>query len=244
MTPIANERLAGALQASGLSRAQLAARVGVDSKTVERWVAQGRTPHPATRAKVAELLGHEASLLWSSTATYDAATIPADVVRMWPRRDLVPSTTWQTLIDTTTGALDVLAYSAGFLVESFRLVDRIGELSAAGGRVRVAIGDPTAPAVVERGQAEGLPSLPARAASTAEYLAPVLGLPGVELRVHSTPLYASIYRFDDTLIVNSHSHGSPANRNPVTELRDAGGPMWLYWRDAFERVWSDARPRP
>ena len=39
---------------AGLSQVRLAAAVGVDPKTVERWVAQGRTPHPRHRVAVSD----------------------------------------------------------------------------------------------------------------------------------------------------------------------------------------------
>jgi hypothetical protein len=37
----------------------------------------------------------------------------------------------------------------------------------------------------------------------------------VELRLHDTPLYNSVYRFDDELLVNVHAYGILAAHTPV-----------------------------
>lgn len=238
-----NTRLHAALDAAGLTRAQLAETVEVDPKSVERWITQGRLPRAATRLRVASVVGAEETYLWPALVERPGSGAPAEIVQVWPSRDVVPGHVWQNLVDNTRERLDVLVFSGGFLVETFRLGERIAAVSAAGGRVRIALGDPLSPVVAERGIAEGLPSLPNRAASTSEYLAGVRDLPGVEVRVHDTPLYVSIYVFDDELLVNPHTHGLPAKDNPVLHLRAAPGAGGLadYYRDAFERVWDVAR---
>jgi transcriptional regulator with XRE-family HTH domain len=65
---VRNERLAKALAASSLTRPQLAGELGVDPKTIERWVAGGRTPYPRHRARVAALLGEDVDELWSEVS--------------------------------------------------------------------------------------------------------------------------------------------------------------------------------
>jgi hypothetical protein len=66
---------------------------------------------------------------------------------------------------------------------------------------------------------------------------------GVEIRLHSTILYNSIYRADDQLLVNTHIYGTMANNAPVFHLRKiAGGDMASTYIESFERVWDGARP--
>lgn len=233
------------MRAAGHSVQSLAEAVDVDPKSVRRWVAEGRLPHSASRAAVAHELGREETFYWP-TLLDAASTLGAsrsELVQMWPSRDRVPHDVWRSLIDSSRQHLDVLAYSGGFLVESFRLVDLIHERAGDGLRVRIALGDGASANVQDRGRAEGLPSLPARAASTIEYLAEVVGLDQVEVRVHATPLYASLYRFDDELLVNSHTHGLPAKDNPIHHYRAVpGGQMLPYYLDAFQRVWDQSYP--
>jgi hypothetical protein len=45
----------------------------------------------------------------------------------------------------------------------------------------------------------------------------------IEIRLHRTVLYNSIYRAEDQLLVNQHSYGVPAAHAPVFCLRDTGG---------------------
>lgn len=71
----------------------------------------------------------------------------------------------------------------------------------------------------------------------------IRGLDGVEIRLHRTTLYSSIYRGDDQLLVNSHIYGVPAVDAPVMHLRRvAGGDMVSTYLESFERVWDDATP--
>src|SRR5207253_6059068 len=58
-----------AIRVAGLTRPELAERLQVDQKTVERWISTGRLPHPRHRAAVASTLGVEESALWSPPAT-------------------------------------------------------------------------------------------------------------------------------------------------------------------------------
>jgi ribosome-binding protein aMBF1 (putative translation factor) len=62
-----NDRLRAALLEAGLEIEDLAARIEVDTKTVQRWLG-GRTPHARCRAKVVKLLGLQESDLWPETA--------------------------------------------------------------------------------------------------------------------------------------------------------------------------------
>jgi hypothetical protein len=65
----------------------------------------------------------------------------------------------------------------------------------------------------------------------------------VEIRLHQTVLYNSIYRADDQLFVNQHAYGMLAAHAPVFCLRDTGGgEMTALYRDSFERVWAGAIP--
>jgi hypothetical protein len=61
----------------------------------------------------------------------------------------------------------------------------------------------------------------------------------VKARYHETPLYNSIYRFDDEMLVNLHCYGFPAAHNPVLHLRRlSGGDLFDTYADSFDRVWS------
>lgn len=225
----------------------LAERVGVDPKSVERWVTQDRRPRPAARARVAALLGHDETYFWPEllAGVRTQGATGSELVQMWPTRDVVPVDVWRELARGVERELCVLVYSGGFLVETVGLIDVLTRVSQSGACARILLGDPNSLEVARRGRDEGLPSLSARCASTAEYLAPVLGLAGVEVRTHATPLYASLYGYDDSWLVNTHTHGVPAMSSPVLHLERVPGGRWVdYYAAAFDRVWQAGTPYP
>ena len=74
------------------------------------------------------------------------------------------------------------------------------------------------------------------------YLREAISAPGVELRFHATTLYNSIYRFDDQLLVNTHTYGAPAAQSPVLHIRHLpGGRLFRHYHGSFDRVWSEAQ---
>lgn len=61
---MANERLRASISASSATIQSVAAQVGVDPKTVERWITTDRTPHRSHRWKAATFLGVDEVYLW------------------------------------------------------------------------------------------------------------------------------------------------------------------------------------
>ena len=118
-------------------------------------------------------------------------------------------------------------YAGHFLIEAYGLIDIVRAKSAAGTNFRILLGDPRSEAVRLRGREEGLPSIVDRCRSSLDYLSSTASLPGVQIRTHGTTLYASIYRFDDTMLINSHTYGAYAAQSPVTHLQKVPGAVRL-----------------
>ena len=73
---MANERLRAALLQKGMSVAALAESLGVNEKTVERWITQDRVPYRRHRFAAASVLGTDETYLWPDACllyTSDAA---------------------------------------------------------------------------------------------------------------------------------------------------------------------------
>ncbi|MHA6796768.1 helix-turn-helix domain-containing protein [Pseudonocardia bannensis] len=242
-----NDRLRAAIEAAGLTIEDVSARVAVDPKTVARWVySDGRRPHRATRLRVAQLLRVGESHLWPSNGRAPATGSPAvaELVHLYPTRSAVPFSLWTELIQGAAEAVDVLVFSGQFLVEQYNLLPVIRAKSAQGVRFRLAVGDHTSPAVVQRAEEEGTTGgLEGRIQMMRRYLHEVAHLPDVEVRTHGTILYNSIYRFDDQALINGHAFGSLAGQNPVIHIqRVPEGSMWDHYMRSFERVWDVAVP--
>jgi transcriptional regulator with XRE-family HTH domain len=240
-----NDRLRGAMDAARLTKYALAEQVEVNVKTVERWITQNRRPRPGIRLAVARVLDRDETYLWPELLAEDRATTASlsEIVKIWPTRPAVPHEVWRSLMLRATEHIDVLVYSGGFLVESLDFVNVVHTKAAAAVEVRVLIGEADSPEVTARAREEGLRSLPQHCRSTLEYLRETMSSPVVDIRTHRTPLYNSIYRFDDSMLVNTHSYGAYAAKSPVQYLqRVPGGHLFDYYRSSFEAVWATGRP--
>ncbi|SCL18072.1 hypothetical protein GA0070616_1424 [Micromonospora nigra] len=63
-----NDALRAALSQTGYTVEALASQVGVDPKTVGRWLTEDRIPHPSHRAAAADALGRPVADIWPDTS--------------------------------------------------------------------------------------------------------------------------------------------------------------------------------
>jgi transcriptional regulator with XRE-family HTH domain len=233
-----------ALDEAHLRVDDLAERVGVDSKTVRRWIA-GRLPYPRHRRAVAELLDLSETDLWPQILSQPPAPEPPStkIIATYPHRWAVPRATWLQLFGRAQHEIGILAYAGLFLAEDTGIVQLIADKAGRGVTVRILLGDPDSPKVSERGADEGIgESMAAKIRNSLVLYQPLHDLENVEIRLHDTVLYNSIYRADDDLLINPQAYGIAAAHAPVLHLRRAGnGDMATTYLDSFERVWSRAR---
>jgi hypothetical protein len=160
------------------------------------------------------------------------------------RRSAVPREEWHQLFASAQQEIGVLVYSGLFLVEDVEVLRALSNRAGAGVRVRLLLGDPDSPEVASRGAEEGIAgAMAAKVRNALVNLRPLIRVQGIELRLHRTVLYNSVYRGDDELIVNIHVHGVPAAHAPVLHLhaRD-NGDLTTTYLDSFERTWTQASP--
>lgn len=241
-----NERLRQAILDADMSLNCLAAELEVDPKSVERWITRGRVPHPRNRAKTARLLGLDESVLWPQLEDARArAVVSSEVLRVYPHRGAVPAGAWYEYIASAEEHVDVLVYAGLFLSDGKADVAALLQRKAEEGvPVRLLLGDPESEAVERRGTEEGVgDAMKARIELSMSYLEPAFGVPGVEVRLHATTLYNSIFRFDDDVLVNTHAYGAVAAKSPVMHIRRiAGGRLFDHYTASFESVWETAEP--
>lgn len=238
-----NERLRAAIVSSPDTVESLSARVGLDPKTIERWISTDRLPHRGNRHRVAQALGADELYLWPKALSehrMQSATA-AEIIGQYPSRGSVPSETWRQLIRASVEEVSMLAFAASFLHDTLPDFDELlAQRASSGVRVRLLFGDPASEAVAVRGVEEQIgSSLADRCRLSWKYLSSILAVSGVEARRHGCTLYASIFRFDDDLLANHHLFGAPANHSPVAHLRRVdGGRLFTAHMASFERVWA------
>ncbi|GLZ09726.1 transcriptional regulator [Actinomadura sp. NBRC 104412] len=238
-----NDLLRRALLDANLTEADVAERLGVNPKTVHRWLT-GRVPYPRHRAKVAALLHTDETTLWPQTRQRRASPEPptAEILAAYPHRWAVPRHVWQHHFESAQHEIGILAYASLFLAEDAGLVRTLAEKARTGVTVRLLLGNPDGPRIAERGTDEGVgDSLAAKIRNALVLYRPLFEIDGVELRLHDTVLYNSIYRSDNDLLVNPHAYGIPASQAPILHLRQTeANDIATTYAESFVRTWSDA----
>jgi transcriptional regulator with XRE-family HTH domain len=240
-----NARLRTAMLRAGLDAASLADAIGVDAKTVDRWLA-GRQPHRRSRLAVAEVLHETEAGLWPVARPDQAAGADAlpEVLGAYAHRAEVPGELWTSLLNGARERLDLLGYAYPFLLELTSTATRDLEARAAGGlQVRMAFADPDCEHVVERDTLEQMNgSLPGRIRNALSVLGPLAAADGVSIRLHCVHLYNSVFRFDDQMIVTPYLYRARGYQHPALHMRRLS-PHGIFesYAQQFEEIWDTAR---
>jgi hypothetical protein len=242
-----NERLRALLLERRVTTAKLAEAVEVDPKTIERWIVSGRVPYRRHRYAVAAFFGVDEVYIWPDALDRDeiVTASESEIVAVYPHRWAVPREAWGRLFEQAERDIGILVYSGYFMAEDAGLQRLLSSKADAGARVRILLGDPDSDAVSERGVSEGIEdTMPSKVRSAIAMFRPLLkASENVEIRLHGTILYNSIYRADEQMLVNTHIYGTMANNAPVFHLRKIpGGDMVATYLESFDRVWDSATP--
>jgi len=240
---VVNEPLRQAMLQARLREDDIAARLGVDPKTVRRWL-NGRMPYPHNRAAIAELIDADENELWpESGGPLAVQSWPEELGTVYPHRWSVPREVWVRLFGSAEREIAILAYSALFLAEDTGVLRLLADKGHAGVAVRIALGDPDGPNVAEHGEEEGIgDAMAAKIRNALTLYRPPCAVENIEIRLHCTVLY-SFYRADVQFMINQRTYGVPAAQAPVFCLCEtADGEMAALYLDSFERVWAGATP--
>ena len=242
---MANERLRSCITGARLTISDVAAQVGVDPKTVERWIVPGRVPHRSHRWATASLLGTDEAYLWPEIADDRRiqAASAAELVTLTPTaapcQDRCGEACWMAP-PTTSTCWSLPGCSSQTATQ--RWPNCLPPRPSKGSR-SVSLWEIPTPTRCVGGERKN------RSARAWQpwirlglmYLQDAISASGVELRFHATTLYNSIYRFDDDMLVNAHVYGAPAAHSPVLHLRRLpGGRLVDHYQASFERVWDQA----
>jgi transcriptional regulator with XRE-family HTH domain len=216
---VANVALRQAMADAKMTEQVLARRVGVDEKTVSRWVAQdGRIPHSRHRWAASEALGVDEAVLWPD-AIRAAVKIGPDreIAAVYPYRAACPASLWRKLITAATSEITLAGYTSYFLwIEQPNLGAVLRRKAGQGCRIRFLVGDPDSEVTRKREEIEGTSfTVSTRIAVTLEQLERLRDVAGIEARFSDRHIAMSVFVFDQDAIVTPHlanlvGHDSPA----------------------------------
>jgi transcriptional regulator with XRE-family HTH domain len=225
--PSLNETFSRALLRAGLTEDDIAARLGVDPKTVRRWIEGRALPYRRHRWTLATLLDTAETDLWPQLRS--AQPRSAEVLAIYPRLSAVPGALWPHLLGSAQRVIAVLEQPEQPLVSDDDVVKVLAERARAGIAVRICLAGSGETEANEHG-------------AFAHY-APLRDSGEVEIRLHHGVLYSFIYRADDQLLVAQRAYGVRVGEAPVLLLqRTDGGDMFTTYVESFERTWAEARP--
>jgi hypothetical protein len=201
----------------------LARQVGVDEKTVSRWVAQdGRIPHPRHRWAACEALGVDEAVLWPEAIRAAVKTGPdREVAAVYPYRSACPASLWRLLITRAASEITLAGYTSYFLwIEQPNLGAALRRKAGQGCRIRFLIGDPDSEVTRRREEVEATPlTVSTRIAVTLEQLERLRGTEGIEARFSDRHIALSVFAFDNEMIVTPHLANLAGHESPVFHLR-------------------------
>jgi transcriptional regulator with XRE-family HTH domain len=225
-----NETFCRALLQARLTEEDIAACLGVDPKTVRRWIEGRALPYRRHRWALATMLDTPETDLWPELRS--AQPRPADVVAVYPHLGTVPAETWLRLFGSAQHDISILDHPEWSLAMRSEVLSTLAQRVRAGVTIRICIAAP------------GAEMPPAVISSAVERYAPLRDAGEAEIRLHRGVLYHVIYRADGYLIVAQCAYGVPAADGPVLHLQQtAEADMFATYVDSFERTWADAQPQ-
>lgn len=241
-----NDALRTALADAKMSEAELARRIGVDEKTVSRWVSLGRVPHPRHRWAAAAALDVEEEMLWPDSVRANVKTgYDREIVSAFPHRSLIPRTLWRDLISGARRELVFAGYTNYFLwLDLPNLRSALRRRAEAGVHIRWLVGDPDSPVTAQREEVEGVPlTLSTRIRVTLDELGKLRdAAPSVAGRFSDRHLAMSLFRFDADMLVCTHLADQMGHDSPTFHLRRRqDGGLFDRYAAHIEYLWETGR---
>ena len=218
-----NAALRQAMADSRMTEQALARKVGVDVKTVARWVAQdGRLPHPRHRWAASDALGVDEAVLWPDALRSAVKTgLDREVAAVYPYRSAVPASLWRKLIASAASEITLAGYTSYFLwIEQPNLGAALRRKAGQGCTVRFLVGDPESEVTRRREEVEQTSlTVSTRIAVTLEQLERLRDAEGIRARFSDRHIALSIFVFDHDMIVTPHLANLMGHNSPAFHLR-------------------------
>jgi hypothetical protein len=172
------------------------------------------------------------------------ATCSEEIVAAFAHRADASPSRWWNLLEGAGSQIDFLGYAMLHLPEQHPdLMELLQDKAGAGCSIRIALVDPVSDEARRRDLEEGLDDgLIARIRTSTKYFGELAGFENITMRLHSTPMYNSVFRFDDQMLVTPHIFAIPGSKAPMLHLRRLRqGGIFEGFVEHFEGIWATAK---
>lgn len=240
-----NDRLRDALRRNGLTPEMAAASVGVDTKTVERWITQGRTPYPRHRHTLAALVDESESVLWPLISPQRQF---ADVTAVFPTRaEFIEAMPTKELFKEAK-SIDIAGLSLNLLCQQYSDTG-ILKLLDAGATIRCLFLDPNGVHIrdreIEEGHAAGvltnLTELNMQSLMRVRKKAPPQCPGAIFIRTYDEPIRFNITIVDRmTCVMQPYLPNARGVESPTFVARRSQQPgLFDTFTQVFETMWAN-----
>jgi transcriptional regulator with XRE-family HTH domain len=218
---LGNKHLRTAIRRSGLTLEEFADIVGVDVKTVQRWLA-GRTPYARHRTTVAGALDTTEHALWPDTVPAPTTTeahelttpVTGDAIAGYGHATDPAAPNGATLLRAAVERIEIAIPN---LASQPALVELLRTSATNGRQAWILIEDPD------------------------EQIEPLLGIDAIEIRASPSRENHVLYRADDEMLLVLTRIGPASASPPIIHLRrQADGGLFDRLADDFDDRWLEA----
>lgn len=158
---------------------------------------------------------------------------------IWTHRSQLDINKWISKIETSNNNIDILGYAIAFLPEHYKFMSLIEEKAKNGCKVRILLGEPHSYYVIERNKEEkNEGSISSRIETSLCRLKPLIDKKLVEVRLQDTPLYCSIYRFDDDMLITPQLYGIRGSNAPLLNIKNIENGLFCNYVKHFDDIWN------
>lgn len=165
----------------------------------------------------------------------------AGLIGIWSNRSDFETKYWIELLKESKGDIDILCYAMAFLPEHPDFNNLIEQKLQSGYNIRILLGDPDGCNIKKRTiEEKNEGDIVSRIRTSIERLKQIENYEKIKIKYHNTPLYASIYRFGDTLLVTPQLYATRGAKAPLLRVQknDTASSLYNSYSAYFESVWN------
>lgn len=212
---MANDNLRQALDSAHIQPDDFAEQIGVDIRTVRRWLS-GRPPYPRHRTKIAQALQIPEQALWPDLPppTHPQAR---DLITGYPSADSIGIPSPEGLIQAAGEQIDLLDHTLAEYLAPSGLTELLLTRASEGVLIRIMVAAP------------------------GYHLAPLLNQPGIEVRAVGLGEQQTVHRYDDDMLVTVPLAGNASEPPLLLHIQRRGsGGLFDRFASHYQDSWDTA----